>query len=98
MPEGAESPPPERQTGAQMNDPLASGHGTDSAEGKDKKLDKEIKGLQSNPKGPMDKSLESKFSKKPGNCELRRRPTLRALANILITEAPRHNSRRHRVP
>ncbi|KAF4504599.1 hypothetical protein G6O67_008032 [Ophiocordyceps sinensis] len=36
MPEGAESPPPERQTGAQMNDPLASGHGTDSAEGKDK--------------------------------------------------------------
>jgi len=67
MPEGAESPPPERQTGAQLHDPPASGHGTDSAKGKDKIMDKERQGLQSNPKGPMDDSLESKFSKKEGN-------------------------------
>lgn len=35
MPEGAESPPPERQTGAQLHDTPASGKGTDSSENKE---------------------------------------------------------------
>lgn len=34
MPEGRESPPPERQTGAQLNSPPASGQGTDKVENK----------------------------------------------------------------
>ena len=35
MPEGRESPPPERQSGAQQRDPPASGHGTDNADNKE---------------------------------------------------------------
>lgn len=69
MPEGAESPPPERQTGAQLHDPPVSGQGTDSAKDKDKKMGQERQGLQSNPKGPMDDALASKFSKETGKCE-----------------------------
>lgn len=33
--EGRQSPPPERQTGAQLNDPPASGKGTDDATNKE---------------------------------------------------------------
>lgn len=33
--EGRQSPPPENQSGAQQQDPPASGKGTDSAENKD---------------------------------------------------------------
>lgn len=36
MPEGRQSPPPERQTGRQVNDPPASGQGTDQTDQKDK--------------------------------------------------------------
>jgi len=63
MPEGGQSPPPEAQTGAQLNAPPGSGQGTDNAEGKDKKLQSELDKLTSNPKGPMDDNLEAKFSK-----------------------------------
>lgn len=35
MPEGRQSPPPERQTGAQQQDPPASGKGTDNASNKE---------------------------------------------------------------
>lgn len=41
MPEGRQSPPPERQTGAQQRDPPASGHGTDKADNKDQ-LNKDL--------------------------------------------------------
>ncbi|KJZ71651.1 hypothetical protein HIM_08963 [Hirsutella minnesotensis 3608] len=70
MPEGRESPPPERQTGAQV-DNLASGQGVDSAHGKDKKMESEVDNLSSNPNGPMDESLKEKFAKKEGNCKSR---------------------------
>ena len=33
--EGRQSPPPERQTGAQLNDAPAGGQGTDNADNKD---------------------------------------------------------------
>lgn len=35
MPEGRQSPDPERQTGAQLQDPPASGKGTDDASNKE---------------------------------------------------------------
>lgn len=35
MPEGRQSPPPENQTGAQLQDPPASGKGTDDATNKE---------------------------------------------------------------
>ncbi|POR33866.1 Uncharacterized protein TPAR_05940 [Tolypocladium paradoxum] len=67
MPEGRESPPPERQTGAQLHDPPASGQGTDSAQNKEKKPKSELDNLSSNPKWPMDDAVKAKFSKGEGN-------------------------------
>jgi len=61
--EGHQSPPPERQTGAQLNDPPASGKGTDNADDKGQKLQSELDKLTSNPKGPLDDNLKDKFSK-----------------------------------
>lgn len=42
MPEGRQSPPPERQTGAQQQAPPASGKGTDNAENKGEKIKSEL--------------------------------------------------------
>lgn len=39
MPEGRQSPPPERQTGAQLNDVPGSGKGTDQSASKDEVKD-----------------------------------------------------------
>ncbi|KAI1073709.1 hypothetical protein F5B20DRAFT_566085 [Whalleya microplaca] len=95
--EGRQSPPPERQTGAQLNDAPASGHGTDDAPNKKEAMEDQLKvrtaspspshstsnpptpthlalkafadseaakqGLSSNPKGPLDDAVESKFTK-----------------------------------
>lgn len=63
MPEGAESPPPETQSGRQLKDTPASGQGTDDASNKGKVNDDQIKNLSSNPKGPVDDALKEKFSK-----------------------------------
>ncbi|EMR72899.1 hypothetical protein MGN70_001764 [Eutypa lata] len=63
MGEGRQSPPPERQTGAQLNDVPASGKGTDEAPDKQNKLQDQLKNLSSNPKGPMDDAVEKKFTK-----------------------------------
>ena len=38
MPEGRQSPPPERQTGAQQQSPPAHGQGTDDATNKEQTL------------------------------------------------------------
>lgn len=43
MGEGRQSPPPERQTGAQLNDVPASGKGTDEAPDKQNKLQDQLK-------------------------------------------------------
>ncbi|ROT42601.1 hypothetical protein SODALDRAFT_326759 [Sodiomyces alkalinus F11] len=64
MPEGRQSPPPERQTDAQVNAPPASGHGTDQTDQKDQMNKDQFKHLTSNPAGPMDASLKEKFQKK----------------------------------
>lgn len=62
MEAGRQSPPPDRQSGAQQQDPPASGHALEK--GKDEKDAKaQLDKLASNPKGPMDDALESKFSK-----------------------------------
>ncbi|RYP69385.1 hypothetical protein DL771_006142 [Monosporascus sp. 5C6A] len=61
--EGRQSPPPERQTGAQMNEAPASGHGTDKAPNKENKLHDQLDNLSSNPKGALDDALEGKFGK-----------------------------------
>ncbi|WQF86386.1 hypothetical protein CDEST_11400 [Colletotrichum destructivum] len=63
MPEGRQSPPPERQTGAQQQDPPASGTGTDDASNKDNANKESINKLSSNPKGPLDDNLKEKFAK-----------------------------------
>lgn len=42
MPEGRQSPPPERQTGAQQQAPPASGQGTDNAANKDQTVKSEL--------------------------------------------------------
>jgi hypothetical protein len=63
MPEGRQSPPPERQTGAQQQDPPASGKGTDNADNKEQTNKESLESLSSNPKAPLDASLEEKFKK-----------------------------------
>ncbi|TDZ16874.1 hypothetical protein C8034_v004028 [Colletotrichum sidae] len=63
MPEGRQSPSPERQTGAQLQDPPASGKGTDDATNKEETNKKALENLESNPKGPLDDALKEKFSK-----------------------------------
>jgi hypothetical protein len=63
MPEGRESPPPERQTGAQLHDPPASGQGVDDATNKEQTNKEQLKNLESNPIGPMDPYLKEKFAK-----------------------------------
>ncbi|GKT49545.1 uncharacterized protein ColSpa_09726 [Colletotrichum spaethianum] len=63
MPEGRQSPAPENQTGAQQQDPPASGTGTDDASNKDAANQESLKSLSSNPKGPMDENLKEKFAK-----------------------------------
>ncbi|KAI8625981.1 hypothetical protein F5Y19DRAFT_479063 [Xylariaceae sp. FL1651] len=60
---GRQSPPPERSTGAQMHDAPASGQGTDKMDNKEQTNQDQLNNLTSNPAGPMDASLESKFSK-----------------------------------
>lgn len=71
MPEGAESPPPERQTGRQLHDPPSDGQGvsTGSAQDKKKTLESEVENLSSNPKGPTDDAPKGKSSGKKGNCD-----------------------------
>ncbi|KAI0398961.1 hypothetical protein F4802DRAFT_83907 [Xylaria palmicola] len=61
--EGRQSPPPERQTGAQIHETPASGQGTDKADNKEQTNQDQLKNLTSNPPGPMDASLEDKFAK-----------------------------------
>jgi len=63
MPEGRESPPPERQTGAQLHNPPGSGKGTDDVTNKREALKKELEHLESNPKGAMDDNLKAKYNK-----------------------------------
>ncbi|KAF6816389.1 hypothetical protein CSOJ01_03012 [Colletotrichum sojae] len=63
MPEGRQSPPPERQTGAQQQDPPASGKGTDDATNKEEANKQAIENLSSNPKGPLDDAVKEKFAK-----------------------------------
>ncbi|KAI0593574.1 hypothetical protein F4775DRAFT_577338 [Biscogniauxia sp. FL1348] len=65
--EGAESPPPETQTGKQLHDVPASGVGTDEAPDKKEKMEDQLKNLTSNPAGPLDAALEDKFSKPMAN-------------------------------
>ncbi|KAH0492894.1 hypothetical protein TgHK011_007823 [Trichoderma gracile] len=67
MPEGRQSPPPERQTGRQLQDPTGSGKGPDYDKAQNKDPKSQLDNLTSNPKGPMDDVLEHKFSKEPGN-------------------------------
>ncbi|PFH60970.1 hypothetical protein XA68_18499 [Ophiocordyceps unilateralis] len=59
----SESPPPERQSGAQMHDTPASGQGIDSADNKQDKVTAQVQGLSSNPKGPVDDAVKDKFAK-----------------------------------
>ncbi|KAH7311689.1 hypothetical protein B0I35DRAFT_481635 [Stachybotrys elegans] len=63
MPEGRQSPPPERQTGAQQQSPPASGHGTDKFDNKEETLKSQVDNLTSNPPGPLDEAVKDKFAK-----------------------------------
>ncbi|KAK4195756.1 hypothetical protein QBC40DRAFT_288588 [Triangularia verruculosa] len=59
----AQSPPPEEQSGRQLNDPPASGKGTDDATNKEQTNKTGLENLSSNPKGPMDDEVTKKFAK-----------------------------------
>ncbi|KAI0139116.1 hypothetical protein F4776DRAFT_618161 [Hypoxylon sp. NC0597] len=61
--EGRQSPPPERQTGAQLTDAPASGQGTDEAPNKKEAMQDQLKNLTSNPKGPLEDAVNDKFTK-----------------------------------
>ncbi|TPX15453.1 uncharacterized protein E0L32_004433 [Thyridium curvatum] len=61
--EGRQSPPPERQTGAQQQDVPGSGKGTDDASNKSEVNKSQLENLSSNPKGAMDDALKEKFKK-----------------------------------
>ncbi|OAA74095.1 hypothetical protein ISF_00996 [Cordyceps fumosorosea ARSEF 2679] len=69
MPEGRESPSPQRQTGAQLHDP--PGHGVHSENKTSEQVEEasksELENLSSNPRGPLEDAVERKFSKGPGN-------------------------------
>jgi hypothetical protein len=70
---GRQSPPPERQTGAQLNDTPASGKIGDASNRPDpdfsQKESEQSKshGLESNPTHPLEKLEEAKYHKGPGN-------------------------------
>ncbi|KAI2628208.1 hypothetical protein GGS21DRAFT_492856 [Xylaria nigripes] len=61
--EGRQSPSPERQTGAQLHDPPASGQGVTKIENKEQVNEDQLKNLTSNPPGPLDAFLPEKFAK-----------------------------------
>ncbi|KAI0169189.1 hypothetical protein GGR52DRAFT_554039 [Hypoxylon sp. FL1284] len=61
--EGRQSPPPERQTGAQLKDAPASGQGTDEAPNKKETMQDQVSNLSSNPKGPLEDAVQDKFTK-----------------------------------
>ncbi|KAG5921863.1 hypothetical protein E4U42_005686 [Claviceps africana] len=65
----AESPPPERQSGKQLHETPAGGDGfgTSQTGSKDEENKSDLKGLESNPKGPLDDELKKKFAKGEGN-------------------------------
>ncbi|GAO17657.1 uncharacterized protein UV8b_07989 [Ustilaginoidea virens] len=67
MPEGHQSPPPERQSGKQLHEPPAEGFGTTQVGNKGEEVQAEIQNLESNPKGPLDHHLKDKFQKGEGN-------------------------------
>ncbi|KKP01089.1 hypothetical protein THAR02_06826 [Trichoderma harzianum] len=66
MPEGRQSPPPERQSAAQVGD-TGSGKASDISKTSQKDPKSQLDCLTSNPKGPMDDVLKHKFSREPGN-------------------------------
>lgn len=61
--EGGQSPPPERQTGAQLNTAPGDGQGTDTIHNKDEKNQSGLDNLQSNPKGDLEDAVKEKFTK-----------------------------------
>ncbi|EGX94404.1 hypothetical protein CCM_02675 [Cordyceps militaris CM01] len=69
MPQGGESPSPERQTGGQIHDPPGHGvHSKDKTSGQVQDASKSnVENLSSNPPGPLDDAVDRKFSKGPGN-------------------------------
>ncbi|KAI9754548.1 MAG: hypothetical protein M4579_004648 [Chaenotheca gracillima] len=64
--QGRQSPSPERQTGAQQQDPPASGKADaapSSTSAKEHSEETKHKGLESNPKGPLEDAAAEKLSK-----------------------------------
>ncbi|KAJ6108494.1 hypothetical protein N7523_009817 [Penicillium sp. IBT 18751x] len=70
---GRQSPPPERQSGAQQNDPPASGKIADASVrpdaefGQNESNESKAHGLESNPTHPLEKLEEAKYKKGTGN-------------------------------
>ncbi|KIW08353.1 uncharacterized protein PV09_01269 [Verruconis gallopava] len=58
--QGRQSPDPERQTGAQQQDPPASGQFGKQSDDNNKEI---LEGLKSNPEHPLEKFAEEKTSK-----------------------------------
>jgi len=67
--QGRQSPDPENQTGAQQQDPPASGKGVNDSSNPESNKEtskKELENLSSNPGGPLDDEVTKKFSKTTG--------------------------------
>jgi len=62
-----QSPPPERQYPSQQREPPSSGHGVNPKSKNKEESDTDIKGLKSNPEGPLDSHLEELSKKKYKN-------------------------------
>ncbi|KFY71125.1 hypothetical protein V501_05979 [Pseudogymnoascus sp. VKM F-4519 (FW-2642)] len=60
--QGRESPPAEKQSDAQKAAP-SSGQGVSDKPNTEQSAKDQLKGLESNPKGPMENYLEEKFAK-----------------------------------
>ncbi|KAI9148678.1 hypothetical protein HJFPF1_08362 [Paramyrothecium foliicola] len=64
MPEGRQSPSPERQTGAQIHDTPGDGQGIEQVHDKHDKMEVEVDKLESNPKGPLEDHLKELYGEK----------------------------------
>ncbi|KAK0628736.1 hypothetical protein B0T17DRAFT_614613 [Bombardia bombarda] len=59
----AESPPPEEQSGKQLNDTPGTGKGIDDSTNKKENNQSVLDNLTSNPKGPLEDEVTKKFAK-----------------------------------
>ncbi|RDW66503.1 hypothetical protein BP6252_10138 [Coleophoma cylindrospora] len=61
--EGRQSPPPETQSGKQLQDPPSDGHGVNDSTSNKETSKAQLEALSSNPGGPLDQHVKDVTSK-----------------------------------